>query len=251
LKFSELKTLDGWLTLLALIRPKFYNKLTWFVVAAGVGILTTPFIEIVISAVLGKTFDLEILDGNESFVGLTMIGLALLYNIACQFMEAVEKGRQLSKVTLSEETHDRERFGKLDGLLDEVTLKQTLDWVDTNEFYTEEQWSCLYEYVHESSQTSSIMLNPEVEENRKTLEGQINSLLSFMAQHFFYRAGSSRQDDPHHYLYPDLNPDMDGDYEGRGIEKYHQNSKELHEHINGVRSAYDSYRKMVKRQLYC
>lgn len=251
LKFSELKTLDGWLLLIKLLKPKFYNRLTWFVVVAGASILSTSLVEAFISAILGKTFDIPILDGNESIVGLILISVALSYNLACQFMESNSQFRSNLQLAERDNNHDREMFFRLDAKLEESKLKEALSWIDTHEFYSTEIWDELYEFVYEGKKASNKMINQEVEEVREALIISIDSLLSFMARNFFNRSGRQSYEDSNHYLYPDLNPDLDGGFEPDKMQFYGRKSDELSSLIIESSNAYDTYRRMVKVHLHC
>lgn len=251
LELNNLKTLEGWINLAKMFRPKFYNKLTWLIVAAGVGLLSTSLIEMVISELLDRSFNITMLDGNEGMIGLVLIGFGLMYNLACQFIEAYEKSGIRSNRKLNEDAHDRELFSKLESLLDEATLKQTLDWVAANHFYMENQWAMLSEFLHELSKTSNKMLNSDIESSRIQLHTQLDSLMSFFGKHFFYRSGTRHVNDNNHYLYPDLNPDMTGDYNSKGRDTYFVRGDELVAHIEELRSSYDQYRDRVKKHLYC
>lgn len=251
LKFSDLKTLEGWLRLHTLLRPKLYNKITWFLVVAGVSILTTSLIEALISELLDRAFDIPLLDGYETVTGLGVIIAALTYNLACQYMETSgQRAKDLQQAAKNDE-HDREMFLKLDAQLEEVKLRQILSWIDTHEFYSKDQWSELNEFVYEGEKTSNQMLNHDIEEARTSLINSIDSLTSFMAVNFFYRSGQRSREDSNHYLYPDFNPDLDGDFENDNLAFYGRKSEELSELIAESEGAYTSYRKLVKKRLHC
>ncbi|MDD4732359.1 MAG: hypothetical protein PHX58_10535 [Desulfovibrio sp.] len=74
-------------TLYRLFKPKFYNRITWTIVLAGLAIMSAPFFERVAEAILKRYFDLTFNGDLAPIYGLCLVGIGLLYNAICKSME--------------------------------------------------------------------------------------------------------------------------------------------------------------------
>lgn len=66
--------------LIKLIKPEFYNKITWAVVISGLALIGTPFWESIVSAVLSKEFNLDLAPGGNAPWGYALVVLGLAYH---------------------------------------------------------------------------------------------------------------------------------------------------------------------------
>lgn len=250
LKFKELKELDGWLKLLALFRPKFYNKLTWWVVGGGLALLSTSLFELIISELFNKSFDLTLLDGNEGALGVLLIAVALLYNFGCKLIESKEAQNLKNTSEIKATKHDVEIFRKLDSILDEETLISSVEWVESQHFYTDYQWNTLDNFCTQFQKTSNNMLSEELNFLQKQLVEKVEEFQYFLACHFFSDNRRGAPDNSRRYMYPDLNPDRTLDIESKGTEIYNKRSEELTSLARQLIDSYMDYRKNVKMILH-
>ena len=249
MKFSELKELGGWLKLFAFFRPKFYNKLTWWVVGGGLALLSTSLIELLISELFSKSFDLTLLDGNEGILGVILIAVALLYNFGCKVVEAKELDHSSNSARAAQQ-HDIGMFRKLDALVDEETFVNTVEWIESQHFYTDYQWEKLQAFSVEFAKTSNEMIDDGLNLLQRQLVENVEMFLHFLARHFFCDDRGRQADTSRLYLYPDLNPDRTLDFESRGTEIYTQRSEELTSLSRELIASYMDYRKNVKKVLH-
>jgi len=85
-------------TIWRLIRPEFYNRITWAIVFVGLGLIGTPIWEAIFEAILTKElrrWDIILQNRNEPIFGFALIVLALSYNV-------IIKLRQVENYSLSE-----------------------------------------------------------------------------------------------------------------------------------------------------
>jgi hypothetical protein len=66
------------------IFPEFSNKVTWLVVAAGVGLTSTPLIVNIIDAFTEKQFNFSFVGSYDPVVGIVLIAFGLIHNYAIQ-----------------------------------------------------------------------------------------------------------------------------------------------------------------------
>ncbi|MBW1297825.1 hypothetical protein [Aquimarina litoralis] len=70
-----------------LIRPEFYNRLTWLIVISGIGLIGTSIFEAIIEAFFLKEFDILLPNQYEPWFGLILIIIALVYNTIIKFRQ--------------------------------------------------------------------------------------------------------------------------------------------------------------------
>ena len=59
-KYFTHENIDKFERLINLIKPKFYNKLTWFVVGAGLTVISKPMWLEILNVLLKKNYQLKI-----------------------------------------------------------------------------------------------------------------------------------------------------------------------------------------------
>ncbi len=73
-----------------LIKPKFYNKITWLVVSCGLIMITPPLWSIIVNQFIEKHTDYKIIGDNDTFIGIVLILIGLIYNILSQWTNKIE-----------------------------------------------------------------------------------------------------------------------------------------------------------------
>lgn len=70
-----------------LLKPEFYNKITWLMVISGLALMGTPLLERILNAILKTNFSLSIMDNNASQVGITLVVIGLIYNVVRAYLD--------------------------------------------------------------------------------------------------------------------------------------------------------------------
>ena len=230
------------------LKPKFYNKVTWLLVFAGVSLISTPLFERVLEAILKKTINLDLTDGKSWLYGLTFILFGLSYNLLSVYLDGA--GRRFASNERSQKlsAHDLRIFEKLNDVLSEEQVLRIVDAIATNHMFRKDQKAKIEDYYYLAVETQHRYLIEEIEKANIEYLGSIGAFCSFLSQHFFYSKHESTME--FLYLYPDLNPDRGTDLTERSEEIYFQRSEELNEvAVNLERKAKD-YRKKIKEVLY-
>ena len=255
LEFKQLRTLEGWIELVKLLKPKFYDKITWTLVVAGLAILSTPFLQNLVTAFIEIELNIKVTDDNDPAVGLTLIFLALSYNTICLKIGVNEREQQ-ERVAKQSSIHDKTLFQKIDDMLNEKTFKNITNSISSNLFIEPWQNDLIYKFLHECDQTSAKMLDPALESARIQLVNAIEEFRAFLAIHFFYKMErkssrnsiSNYEPDKNKYLYPDLNPEITCDFSEDQV--YLTRADELSTLADDTEKAYDAFRMQIKKKLH-
>ncbi|WP_268124833.1 hypothetical protein [Roseivirga pacifica] len=93
------KWLDTAIDILSYLRPKFYNRITWWIVGVGLALIgATPLLERLLIAIFNKQFSLEIPCDVNNTIGIILISLGLIYNI---LMKVVENSHEVGSSSKS------------------------------------------------------------------------------------------------------------------------------------------------------
>jgi len=76
--------------LIELLRPKFYNRITWTLIIAGLSMMSTPLWERLLEFALKTQFEIDI-TSNDTRWGFSLIVVALIYNFATTSLNAFTK----------------------------------------------------------------------------------------------------------------------------------------------------------------
>lgn len=74
------------LEILRLIRPKFYNKLTWFIVGPGLILISPPLITTLLHIVIKEITEYNLIGEDDKYWGLLLILIGLLFNVISQII---------------------------------------------------------------------------------------------------------------------------------------------------------------------
>ena len=80
-RMTKKEILDFIYKLIKLLKPEFYNKITWAVVIAGLALLSTSLIDKIISAVFELSFQIKLTDGNDAVIGIALVIIGLGYHL--------------------------------------------------------------------------------------------------------------------------------------------------------------------------
>lgn len=112
-KYFTHENIDKFERLINLIKPKFYNKLTWFVVGAGLTVISKPIWVEILNIVLEKNYQLNITEGNDSIVGFLLVVIALVYNLITVYFDKFLIQKQDNLIILEQKEVDKELYLKL------------------------------------------------------------------------------------------------------------------------------------------
>lgn len=147
--------------------------------------------------------------------------------------------------------HDERLFKESDGAMRELLLREFLDQLRSDHSYLLSRGRSLDAFRAFFSETGNQYIDHNLSAALRRLLATMDSLLVFLARHFFvYPKDQRGTDDTRLCMYPKLNADRDGDGSQDSMARYNDFAKQLDQATDGVQSAYNKYRNTVKRVLY-
>ena len=224
-------------------RPKFYNRITWVVVASGLTIASTNLIDWLVQITLGLAIDLQITDESDAVVGVGLVTLALLYNAFMVLVEHLGESTARESQRSDERSHDVDVFRRTDDLLNEKQFMQIVDWIASEHSSSPEQSARLDQYLYAFEGVGNSYLSGDLEDAKRKMVSSLDELREYMAIHFFNYGGRSCLD-------PDRNVDRGGLHATKqDYVRYHEQARELVERVGNAKGAYAGYRKAVRDAL--
>lgn len=97
----NITTLERLTTIWKSLKPKSYNVLTRIIVISGLGLFAVPsLIQIICLSVFGKEFYITIFGKNDTYIGLVLVVIGLIYNIISQWNEKPDQPKNKIKNSL-------------------------------------------------------------------------------------------------------------------------------------------------------
>lgn len=173
-----MKKLEFILEVIKLIKPNFYNKITWFLVVFGTTLISTPLIEKIINAVLEKNFTISLTQNNDTQVGLWLIGIGLFYNLLTNYFDKYLLHVQTIKKLDNNSSQDKSLYEKF---LQKLPSNGSIEFIKHHDFHNSFALNNLQELINFSNEWINAeheFMNQELEIIRKELLEKI--------QHFVY-----------------------------------------------------------------
>ncbi len=240
---------DSAYKLIKLLKPEFYNKITWAIVVAGLAILSTSLIDKLINAVFKISFNIEITDGNDAVVGLALVVIGLVYHLLSRKIEIQESNSTKREQDAKRSEHDIEVFNRTNEIMGETTLKDILDWIGTDHSYESDQKSIIDRFFHEAREHNNSYLHAEIEVKKQDFIISLGKLRSFLSLNFFVYP-KEQVKIRRFCLYPELNMDRGGFPTPEQSQRYDEKAEEMFALIDSAYENYVNYRLSVKQWLY-
>ena len=199
------ENIDKFGRVINLIKPKFYNKLTWLIVGTGLATISKPIWIEIVNTILKKNYQINITDGNDTIVGFLLVITGLVYNLITVYFDKFLISKQ--------ETLKQEKWLSKDKLLFEKFLEElpsngSIEFIKThsfrNGFYLEnlrqilnfqESWDdAEHEFIDKKLET----LRKQLLENIKKFI-HVNAIGSYPVKHGYFTTT------PDKYRLDDLN----------------------------------------------
>lgn len=152
-----------------IIRPTFFNKLTWTVVIAGLGLMSSPFWEKVLSAILKSRLNIEITGDNDVVWGFGLVFSGLCYHVATTSI--FDAGTKLESRRKSEANllHDTDLLNSLLELLPSTGIMLFIKDFDFGNSFPLNRIDSAYKFVCEWENAEYEFQNTEIEMAKKVL----------------------------------------------------------------------------------
>jgi len=79
-------TIENLVQIWKLIKPKFYNKITWLIVSCGLILIAPPLWSVILNQFIEKHTDYKIIGEYDELIGIILVLIGLIYNIYSQWI---------------------------------------------------------------------------------------------------------------------------------------------------------------------
>ncbi len=216
--------------------PKFYNKVTWLIVSAGLSLLSKPLWIDILEAILQKELNITIPGVNDQLIGLIVIVIGLIYNV---YMGA------FSPSTIKKKEHDKLIFEKLDSILSESEIKNIWNVIIGSLMIRLNNNEKINSFIENGDEYR--FLNKRIENRKKNLIVALDSLSDLISTDFFSHPNKSINDII--CLRPDWDQEKTGVYNEELDKKFQKLRVELRKRVFKSEEEYKKFRSLVKNNL--
>jgi hypothetical protein len=233
--------------LIDLIRPKFYNRLTWVVVAAGLILMSSPWWSDLVGSFAVRYFAVQLprYDSHLSW-GLALVVFGLLYHLAVHYITELLQARHTFQARSVQIEHDRRIFSDFATAMPEVDLANILYDLRNQHAYYSTQGGLLDSAIRFLVAPSTQFLNAEVQAASRPLREALADLREWTSLNFF-PYGQPNGSEYRYCLYPELNEDRSSQFptpeESR---RYNEFAQELYAKLGATDEKYLAFRATVK-----
>ena len=249
-KGNQLTTPEFILKIIKLLKPEFYNKLTWSVVIAGLALMGTPFWEEIISSVLNKEYNLNLAPGGNTPWGFSLVIAGLLYHLISNSLLQFVEYKNKENTESGRHKHDVNIFEQSKSILTEQHLNYFIDSLLSDHSYITKDSRPLHYYADYHSAPESEYIDKELRNASIAMSEAINSLLSWMSVNFWAFPNKQSAGNLRLCMHPHLNIDREGDGKPGDSLKYGAFTDTLTTLSKDVTDSYAQYRKLVKHKLF-
>ena len=244
-------------SLINLLRPKFYNKITWLVVGSGVVLLSTPLWQDILVSFLNINYSMNLNTADNSLLGVFTIALGLFYHLVTtsifEYTTAIENRNKTADITLSktrELDHDVKVFQEIDVNLRERDLLNYIDTIETDHSFTSSSKSKVYPVYFFAEESKYEFIDPELNQALEKFVIALTEQMQWCSCHFWTHPNHIKMEDPRYCLHPDLNEERGGRSDREADIAYTDFSKTLNRLTKETTNTYKAFRKTVKCKLY-
>jgi hypothetical protein len=233
-----------------LIRPRFYNRITWVVVLGGILLVAAPWWSDLVNALAQKYLSVSVPStSNNIGWGVLLVAIGLCYHVVVHSLNELVVAQRQAAVGAVHADHDKQLFSRFQQVLAEQELLDILQDIGNLHMYWSPQSSKLSMARHFLDAPSSQFLTEQVRVAALNFTVQLSKLSNFLGRHFF-EYNSPETGDLRFCMYPDLNLDR-----ARRLptveeqQQYDTFADELNAVVDDVEGGYKAFRQAVKFRL--
>lgn len=234
--------------LLKLLRPSFYNRITWIVIITGTTILSKPLWLDLVNMIFETNLDISITGKHDELVGLSVITIGLLYNIGYRHIE-IKSVQKANNEDNRIHEHDLKIFKSETNIISESFIHNFLDLLIGDESTSLNKMKKINDFIDESKLISNNYLNSELKNIKQKLVNDLEHLEDYIGDHFFSYPRGNSFDGTRLCMRPELNIDREGDGSPETEQKHIEYRQELVKRGNSVKKSYNEYRNKIKEIL--
>lgn len=238
---------DRLLKLIELLRPKFYNKLTWLVVISGLSIMSKPLWLTLINIVFETTLQFSITDESDTAWGFSLILVGLIYHLINTGFHEFVISKKDKAYHLKRDEHDIKIFQSLNTMLDEPHIDNLFDYMHTSDAIMWDDYQNLRNFVIYAMESRNQFIAKELKLEMESLLASLSELLYFINKEFDEYPYGQAKINFRMCLAPQLNCDRAGYWDDGP--KYDALVQKMMEISSTVKASYTSWRLEIKKSL--
>lgn len=236
------------INLIKLLKPEFYNKLTWTIVIAGLALMATPFWEEILVAVIGKEYELDLAsDGNIQW-GFALVSSGLAYHLISNSLLKLIEYKDKEKKDAGKLKHDSERFIASQKILTEKQLTYFFENLLSDHSYWLADSSKFYNYADFHLSPENYFIDKDIQDAALKVSKSIYALLNWISLNFWVFPEKQTGKNLRLCMHPHWNIDRGGHLEDS--KRYDEVTDKLLALSEAVEHSYKHYRMMVKNKLF-
>ncbi len=237
-----------WLELIVSIferlRPKFYNKLTWFVVSIGAALAASPiWWQAIINNILASLMNTTIESDVSPWVGVVVIAMGLIYHVIVDKLVYL-KVRQEST---ENQDYDAAIYKAFKAQMDECWSKDTIKYLADYHAYYSTDFEKVRENIATLSSPEHHFISEELQKCSKKLVNDFQSLFKFILNEFDMYPYDQIGENCRVLLRPEWKCDLKGNPDN--YKNYHKLAVQLIGLIEAYEASYDELIKSAHKNL--
>jgi hypothetical protein len=237
------------LQLIRLLRPEFYNKLTWVIVLAGLALMATPLWQDLVIAFFKKELRLDLMPGGNSAWGFALVGIGLVYHLLTTSLNQYVQFQVNKEQRAIWLEHDRRIFSEAETFVSEDEYIAYVGNLVNDHSYWMEHANKMDRLRRHLLKPEKQFLNPQLVQAARPYAQAINALMEWTAYHFFVFPEGQAAGNLRLCMHPNLNVDRGGNGSRESTARYDIFTAELDRLVDAMSTTYRHFRSEVKKCL--
>lgn len=236
------------LRLIELLRPRFYNRITWLVVVGGLAMMSTRLWELVVSEILKRELNISVSGSNDAAWGFALCVLGLAYHMANTGFYDFLKNNEIRVRKEQERNHDLEIFRGARLILSDQQIEDFVHTLQCDHSYYMDKFDRIENFARFLALTSNRFLTPSVATATERFLAAWSEVGSFLS-HFIVFPNNQTEPPFRLCMTPGLNMDREGDGSTEQVDKYDGLASELERVLDTLIVEYRTLRSEIKSVL--
>lgn len=237
------------LRLIELLRPRFYNRITWLVVFGGLAMMSTQLWELVASEILKRELNISVSSSNDAAWGFALCVLGLAYHMANTGFYDLLKSNEIRTRKEQERMHDLEIFREARLIMSDQQIEDFVYDLQTDHAYYMDRSGQIEKFARHMASTSNQFLTPSISDATKRFLTAWSEAGSFLSYKFFIFPNNQTEPPFRLCMTPRLNMDREGNGSPEQIKKYDALTIELEQLTKTLIVEYRALRSEIKNAL--